>query len=115
MLEYFGDYQQVPDFAIVKKPGQQPPKERGAAPDVLRMAADLITWTHWEERAIWEMSMGRVYWYQMMSFASAGADLDVLTEEERAEQEELLQRQASEAEEDRLAAERENGESHGAE
>lgn len=91
---YAGDYIAKPEWAVVpmrlpRKGAGAPPEPRGDIPEDIRVVADLVAWSHWPEWYVWEMPIGRAYWYQMMSQRAGGLDVDYLDAEEREFQAEL--------------------------
>lgn len=86
---YVNDYLQIPEYSIVVPPGEGEPPRRGRAPEVLVVAADIIGWSHWPEKYVWELPLGLAYWYQSMSIRATGADLDFMTPKEREFQQQL--------------------------
>lgn len=85
-MDYCGDYITRPEWVVV--PGKEPrdaapPEPRGAIPADIMIAADIIGWTHWDERKIWSLPIGRAYWYQMCAHRAAGLDVDYMDEDER--------------------------------
>lgn len=84
-LHYTGDFLHKPEYAVHQRPlpaNAAPPPERHAAPETLSLAADIIGWTHWPEKIVWELPMGAVYWYRAMALRAAGADIDFVTPED---------------------------------
>ena len=86
MLDYVGDYLQRPDYSVHVKenPNAGPTGSRGAAPESLQVAWDLIGWSGWPEAYVWEMPIGAAFAHQAGVLRSRGADLDFMTDKERA-------------------------------
>lgn len=83
-LAYTADYIHKPEYSI------RPPKRLagsslggGSAPEIFKLAADVIGWTCWPEAYVWEMPPGRAQWYRTMAFKAIGADVDFTTPEDR--------------------------------
>ena len=89
-LRYAGDYLSRPEYDVVAPEDKGVPRpRRGAPPEIMQIAADVIGWTHWPEAVVWELPIGRAHWYAMMGQRAGGADVDYLTEEEREFQAEM--------------------------
>lgn len=91
-LAYAGDYLSRPEYAIIPpKPvvGAPPEPKRGIAPEIVIVAGDIIGWSGWSPELVWNLPIGQSYWYQMLARRGAGADVDFVTEEERAFQAEI--------------------------
>jgi len=85
MLQYYGDYLQRPDYSVHTKdnPDAMPSGPRGAAPESLQVAWDIIGWSSWPEAYVWEMPIGAAYVYQAAALRARGVDLDFMTPKER--------------------------------
>ena len=86
-LHYTGDALHKPEYGIHERPmppGAKPAGQRGAPPELLCIAADIIGWTHWPEARVWDLPLGKAYWYRAMSQRALGADVDFRTESDRA-------------------------------
>lgn len=83
--DYCGDYITRPEWVVVpeKTPKDTAPEPRGVIPDDITIAADVIGWTGWPEKAVWALPIGRAYWYQMCAHRAAGMDVDYVDESER--------------------------------
>ena len=85
-LAYCGDYLQKPEYTVIPRPtapGSAPRGRRGRAPEELELVAEIIQWSGWSERTVWEMPMGRINWYLMMARKLSGMDVDPIDDEER--------------------------------
>lgn len=91
-LKYTSDYLQAPLYAVIPptvSPSASAAQIRGSTADELEHAATLIGWTHWPERYVWELPLGRANWYRVLAQRAAGADIDFTTLKERELQEQL--------------------------
>ena len=86
-LFYTQDYVQQPEYAIIpietSGPPAKPQVPRGRAPDDIEMVADLLAWTHWDDKKIWDLPLGYANWLRTMAIRDKGADIDFVTEKER--------------------------------
>lgn len=84
--EYAGEYLHAPEFCVVP-PDQKTSKgrksNRSRAPEDIEQVADLIAWTHWSLKTIWELPIGQVNWLRVFAMRSVGNDIDFVTEDER--------------------------------
>ena len=85
MLTYIGDYLQRPDYSIHQEDNATaaPAGVRGAPPESLQVAWDIIGWSGWDERYVWEMPIGAAFVHQAGALRARGADLDFMTPKER--------------------------------
>ena len=82
---FCADYIQDPEYAVIPPElnNIQPRFPRGRADDTIEHVADLINWTKWDDRKIWELPLGYANWLRMFAQRDAGADVDVTTEAEK--------------------------------
>lgn len=85
MLLYIGDYLQRPDYSvhIKESPDATPAGSRGAPPESLQVAWDILGWSSFDEAYVWEMPIGAAYAHQAGALRARGADLDFMTDKER--------------------------------
>ena len=90
-LEYAGDYLQTPAYAVVPAPMRPgcSAESRASAPDEIEHVSDLIRWSHWPESYIWELPIGRANWYRVLARRAAGVDVDFVTSDDKAFQDQL--------------------------
>lgn len=91
--EYVKDFNSEPEFTV-KSPtpssGAKATSSKlivGRAPEIFRMAAEMIGWSGWSDQKVWEMPMSEVRWYLTQALRDQlvpkGADVDFLTDEDR--------------------------------
>jgi hypothetical protein len=102
-LEYISDHLQRPDFSIITSETTKAQVPRGQPPEVLQVVCDVIDFTKWPERYIWQMPIGAAYWYQAM-FLKSKHDTDFLTPEERIFQAQLKAKLDNQSDAERAAA-----------
>jgi len=90
-LDYTGTYLYRPEYAVVerKRPGEAPSEQITNAPELMRLIGDIIGWAPWPEAYVWDLPLGRAYWYQAMSFRARGVTLSYMNDEEREFQEKM--------------------------
>ncbi|MEA3210983.1 MAG: hypothetical protein QOE70_4040 [Chthoniobacter sp.] len=86
-IAYTADYVHKPEYSV--RPPKLPPGATitmpgAGAPEIFKLASDVIGWSHWPEAHVWEMSPGRAHWYRTMKLQAQGADVDFMTPEDRA-------------------------------
>lgn len=87
IAEYAGEYLQEPDCSIVppdRKPNQAPRTRRTPPPEEIRHIADLIEWTKYPLKILWELPIGHANWLRVFALEAKGNDIDFNNEEERA-------------------------------
>ncbi len=82
-LLYTGNYLQEPEYTVIPPKTRGTDGSRGRAPDELEQAAQLINWSKWTERTVWELPLGRANWYRVMAQRDAGLDVDFANEHDR--------------------------------
>ena len=82
-LAYLGDCAHRPDYAVVERPSTAPTEQTTSAPEIIRVAGDLIAWSGWPEPTVWQLPLGRAWWYYAMALRARGANLSFLDDEER--------------------------------
>ena len=67
-LSYTADYIHKLEYSI------RPPKRLagsslagGSAPEIFKLATDVIGWTGWPEAYVWDLPPGRTQWYRTMA------------------------------------------------
>lgn len=94
--DYIEDFLCKPDYSIVEPAyhGQSAPQtRRGQAPEELIVASEVIGWSSWSERYVWELPVGAAYWYQAMARKSRGLDIDFVDDSEREFQKQMKEAQ----------------------
>jgi hypothetical protein len=81
-LSYTGGYLYKPDYSIVPSKYSTPGKVSGA-PEIFRLASDVIGWSHWTEDHVWNMAPGRAQWYRSSALRAIGADVDFVSQADR--------------------------------
>lgn len=87
---YFNDYFSSPKFNSWKS--DTPIKPRGSPPDVLGVASAcmmLMGGGPQMEKYVWEMPIGKAYWYSSVLHWNRGAPLDYMTAKDQAMREKL--------------------------
>lgn len=85
-LFYTQDYLQQPEYAVIPPETSgigKPHIPRGRAPDDIELVGDLIAWTQWDDKKIWNLPIGYANWLRTMAIRDKGADIDFVTEKER--------------------------------
>jgi hypothetical protein len=84
---YTKDYTQEPEYTIIPpdtgNTPMRPETPRGRAPEVLEHVSELISFTHWDDRKIWNLPVGYANWLRAMAIKNKGADVSFVTESER--------------------------------
>ncbi len=71
---YALDYVQKPEFRVI--PSKSKTEARTRAEDEIEHVGELIVYTHWPERYLWELPIGRANWYRTLARRETGLDID---------------------------------------
>jgi hypothetical protein len=89
-LDYAGDYIVKPEFAVIPRtanapgaPPPPPPPVVSPVPELMCAIGDVIAWSGWEAKPVWEMALSQLHWYRMLALREKGALISYLDEEER--------------------------------
>ncbi|MEA3208370.1 MAG: hypothetical protein QOE70_1427 [Chthoniobacter sp.] len=85
-LSYTADYLYKPEYSIRAPrlpPGASTGPQSNGAPEILKLAGDIIGWSQWPEAYVWELPPGRAHWYRALAQRAMGADVDFVTPEDR--------------------------------
>jgi hypothetical protein len=88
-LSYAGDYISEPEFVVEESTSSTPVKPRGAPPEPLRVACDVMSYLHVSEVRAWEMPLALAKWYSLMANRAAGAPIDFITTRDKEFQEQM--------------------------
>lgn len=90
-LTYVGDYLQNPEFTVIQteSKGDRAPEVRGLAIDELERLADLIAFTGWDDKKIWNLPLGYSNWLRAFAKRAQGVDISFTTEKEKKWREKL--------------------------
>lgn len=84
---YTKDYLQEPEYTVIPLESNgipsKPETPRGRAPEVMEHVAELIAFTHWDDKKIWNLPIGYANWLKVMAIKHKGADVSFVTEDER--------------------------------
>lgn len=90
---YTKDYLQEPEYTVIPPDTNgvpsRPETPRGRAPEVMEHVADLIVFTGWDDKKIWNLPLGYANWLRAMALKHKGADVSFVTESEREFQKQL--------------------------
>jgi hypothetical protein len=92
-VSYCGDYLQNPEYSVIE-PETDPKyykarEPRGRAIEELECLADLINFTKWDDKKIWNLPVGYANWLRAFALRFAGADISFVTDKEQEWREQL--------------------------
>jgi len=100
--EYLRDFFQVPEVCLVSETEGKPAMPVGQPPETFRLAAEMIGWTKWPSRTVWELPIAEVNFYlkerERELLAGSATAQDWMTDEEREFQAKMREKQAKEKE-----------------
>jgi hypothetical protein len=91
LLDYFGDYITRPEYTI-KGPDAPPGPVLGPIPEGFIVVCDVISFLKCTEKEVWDMPVGKAYWYQMGFYRHQKEQIDFMTEDERKFQAEVKEK-----------------------
>jgi hypothetical protein len=86
-LAYTADYLQEPEYAVIPPDTNgkftKPQEPRGLAEDELEHLADLLPFTRWDDKKIWNLPIGYANWLRVFAVRAKGADVSFTTAAEK--------------------------------
>lgn len=78
---YLADYYSIPQFIPPARKRDHLASVTSPPPEELRIFSSIVTMTGWSEKKIWDLPIGKAYWYAAGHWYQTGQELDFLTPE----------------------------------